>query len=362
MRFIILSCLLLITVTVFRAQEIVIMPDDLPEPILVDERLLIADPHQLVWLNVSTGLLAFELRSPLNEADNVVTSYSYRIADNFLYQNEHSIFQLDLSPQLREQYQVTEDVIIFQSPYSITSDSADVSRQIIYTSDMLTNCGIECNPFMIMVGEFNFYRTEQGEFYDNTYYPVDFRSHNEFIVHWGWRQTALVKTAPYFSNNGGLYLVDINTANSIEISTSLHQDDRTLAISDDGRQVAYTSFTRSPQNNDFQRSISIWTAPYHDEGCGCTYDANLYYITPEIINSERDIHFAGVGFVDENTILYIGELGLIRHNLQTGISTILDPELNVGWIRTAVFSQNSRHVAVTSEDGLYILPLHEFFE
>ena len=208
MRFIILSCLLLFTVTVFYAQETVIMPDDLPDPILVDERLLTADPHQFAWLNESIGLLAFELRTHLSEADKVVTNYSYRIADNFLYENEHLIFQLDLSPELREQYQVAEDVIIFQSPYSTTSDSANVPRRIMYTSDILTNCGIECNPFMIMVGEFNFYRTEQDEFYDNTYYPVDFHSHNEFTVHWGWRQTALVKTAPYFGNNT-LYFVDI---------------------------------------------------------------------------------------------------------------------------------------------------------
>jgi hypothetical protein len=67
-------------------------------------------------------------------------------------------------------------------------------------------------------------------------------------------------------------------------------------------------------------------------------------------------NFAGISFLDEDTLLYISTEGLIRYSMSTGESSLINPLFNSYWMEAAVFSPDNRHVAVTTEQGLYLLP------
>jgi hypothetical protein len=130
-----------------------------------------------------------------------------------------------------------------------------------------------------------------------------------------------------------------------------------LGLSPDGRRVTiatlgYFSETESELEN--RQKLIIWDAPHHDDACACTYDAVSHVIYSETDNYGKN--FVGVAFVDEDTILYIGNEGLFRHTISTGESVLLDPAFNTHWINLAIFSPDNRHVAVTTAQGLYVLP------
>lgn len=252
----------------------------------------------------------------------------------------------------REWYQVGLDDIIYRQPYN-DPQFDDALHRILYDSQLHNQ-----SQTLTMIGYFDEQTDDELEFASNFYFPVHINDWNFDTVFWGRNDTATIQIG-YRGQGATTYYLDLRTRESTLIRGALADQlyDRIFAISDDGNYVAYSSSVFiSDTDLPVGQSLYIWQAPYHDDACSCTYDAQIVdMIAPINQNAPNEILFAGVGFVNENTILYIGESGLMRHNLLTGISTPLDRELNVGWIRTAVFSPDLEHVAITTEEGLYIL-------
>lgn len=343
----ILSILLIFMITGFALaqDEVIIMPENLPNPILTGEEIALLDNNNLVWLD--NFRLVFE-------ADN--ESYQYDILSDDVIQLEQSPFYVSMNANFLAWYQVLEDTVVHQSPFE-----DEGWHHILYLSDYSYVCGLNCSEYISMAGWYLPGTTENpDELY--TYAPFDIPYSRDNSLYWSAdNSTLLVVLSNEFGMSPLILHHDFETNETVNLPISYGDitRDRVLAISGDGERVAIRSHMLSNEDTDstqFQK-LYIWQAPYHDELCACTYDAQIHVIESALRQENIGSYFAGVGFVNENTILYIGELGLMRHNLLTGISVPIDRELNVGWIRTAVFSPDFQHVAITTEQGLFILPL-----
>ena len=354
---IMIMMLLLISTGQNVAQDTVIMPDDLPEPVFATEGNIIfyADPHQFAWLDNET--LVF---TPFNERtedwEELAQGYQYDLSTNTLIELESSPFEADMDEETRDWFQVRPEATVHQSPYAIDAGGGGTIRHVMYISRFLGQCFNECSALIVMGGRYFVDAEQNPDFVMSSFIPVHFQYDTDILFWSRDNQSTVIQTGVVYGQ--GYRLSHINEeGNDVHIRYGLHDNinDRILAMSDDGNYLAFSSHS----NDDslaIGQSLYIWQAPYHDDACSCTYDAQIVdMIAPINQNAPNEILFAGVGFVNENTILYIGESGLMRHNLLTGISTSLDRELNVGWIRTAVFSPDLEHVAITTEEGLYIL-------
>ena len=346
-------CLILLfslTNLVFAQDNPVIMPDDLPDPLQLDapiDKIVNADVSQFAWLDNDT--LVFEI-------DRI--GYQYDVSSDTLTELESSPFIAEMNEDFHVWYQVLSNGGIIQSPYVHPGGEW---YDIIYPANLSYNCGATCGGRIFMSG---LYRYSDGATpsSDYIYRPLAFEGIPSSRIIWSRdNSTALITLtnevgAPPVILHVNLISREITT---IPLSYGDITTDSLLAISEDGQRVAFRSHTTNDPRvtSTASQNLLIWETPVYSENCACTYDGVIHRIEPLDLMPETDQKFAGVGFVDADTLLYIGELGLMRHNLLTGISTPLDRELNVGWIRTAVFSPDNQHVAITTEQGLFVLPL-----
>lgn len=344
--------LFLITGLTLAQDDPVIMPDDLPEPVFSDNfSIFYAGIQEIAWLDNET--LVFTTPEQASEI-----GYHYSLTDDRLTQLESNPFRLTMTDEELVYYQASATDPVYHSPYADEFDT----HHLMYTSIIQVDCGGVCT--IVMQGRYHAPMNNELDNVSNNYVPADFLSFAGFDVVWGQDDNSAVievgspyggsTTFNYINFDGGLIegIVDFRIIDNV--------DDRILGISADGKHVAFASYWNPSGTENVvynSQRLIIWTAPYYDELCSCTYDAQIHVIESALRQENIGSYFAGVGFVNENTILYIGELGLMRHNLLTGISVPIDRELNVGWIRTAVFSPDFQHVAITTEQGLFILPL-----
>lgn len=356
------SILLIFMITGFALaqDEAVIMPDDLPEPIFTTERstIYLADPHQFAWIDNETLVFTpFNKRTEGWEDDSTAMGYVYDLNSETLIELETSPFHTTMQEEYRDLFEVMPDTTVHQSPYVQDFEDGNTLHHIVYTSQFFGRWSLyDYFNSIMMRGRYFVDNSDEINRQSSSFMPIrhDFGAD---ILFWSPNNQSFViqKSVTY---GAGYSISHINEeGEDVHVRYGLSDDlnDRILVISEDGNHLAFSSHS----NDDplaVGQSLYIWQAPYHDELCACTYDAQIIdMIAP--IDGTQEISFAGVGFVNENTILYIGELGLMRHNLLTGISVPIDRELNVGWIRTAVFSPDFQHVAITTEQGLFILPL-----
>lgn len=328
------------------AQDDVLMPDDLPHPILSDEiieNIYFADVTQFAWFDSET--LLFEIGEQ---------GYTYSLSNDTLTELDISPFRAEMNQEFLTWYQVLEGTEIIQSPYP---EAGDDWYTILYASNLTYNCGATCDGRIYMSGMYRNSGDNQPDS-DYVYHPLPFGGMPSNRILWSRdSSSAIVTLESAYVVHGSMYHLNLQTNETTQIPVELSDiSDSLLAISDDGNRVAFRS-SMSFDNYPSGQKIIIWETPYHDDLCACTYDGQTHIISPFPLVENRGNSFAGVGFVDEDTILYIGEMGLMRHNLLTGVSSIIDPELNVGWIHTAVFSPDNQHVAITTQQGLYILAL-----
>lgn len=66
----------------------------------------------------------------------------------------------------------------------------------------------------------------------------------------------------------------------------------------------------------------------------------------------------GAGFIpgDEENVLVIGQRGLMKYNVVTGKSVVLDTEINSEWVYWAYFSPDARYVVVVGH-GIRLIPI-----
>mgnify|MGYP000465540359 CR=1 FL=1 len=364
MRYLLFLTLFFTLVFGISAQDDILMPDDLPDPVYTEDISQIfyyADPHQFAWIDNETLVFAPYRELYAYEESQLDIAYHYSLSTGTLTQLDSSPFHATMSEETRNWFQVSEyATTVYQSPY-ILEGGGTYTHHIMYISRFSGRCGIECSNAIMMRGRYAI--NSDGELDESlsSFMPIETNYTGNITLFWtrnGLEPYALLQMSiPY---GQGEYVYISHPRNDIRTPIYLHNlpEDRILAVSDDGTRAAYSSHHTEPGASESGQKLYIWHAPYHDEHCACTYDGRLYFINPVNPESQtRRYSFAGASFVDEDTILYIGDMGLMRHNLLTGISTIIDPELNVSWIRTAVFSPDNQHVAITTEQGLYVLPL-----
>jgi hypothetical protein len=65
---------------------------------------------------------------------------------------------------------------------------------------------------------------------------------------------------------------------------------------------------------------------------------------------------------EQGVIWFIGDLGLTRYEIATQRKTVLNPEINKGWIQWAWFSPDGRYVAAAKveENELYVIDISQY--
>jgi hypothetical protein len=65
---------------------------------------------------------------------------------------------------------------------------------------------------------------------------------------------------------------------------------------------------------------------------------------------------------EQGVVWFVGDLGLTRYEVATRTKTIIDPEINIGWVRQAWFSPDGRYVAAAKvdESKLYAIDISQY--
>ncbi|MBC7871358.1 MAG: hypothetical protein H7Y09_11015 [Chitinophagaceae bacterium] len=175
---------------------------------------------------------------------------------------------------------------------------------------------------------------------------------SSYRVNWSANSSAFTvkTTSPYAADY--VYYVTGFAENMQEASFTRLQElsvaDHTLFVSDtfaslssNGRRIVLTGNL----GGDVQprKWLFIWDADNSIQG--------------QLIEVADQYDFIAAAFTsDSSSILYIGENGLIKYELETGKSTILNSEINSTWAERVWFSPDMRYVAllVESRGEMYI--------
>jgi hypothetical protein len=333
------------------AQEDFPMPDLPDEPIFISDdirELMWIEAYQFAWLDNQNLTFTFAPMSVPYQVSNPYTAYSYNLRTELLAELDASPFILDWNAEIQEYFQAG-DYLIHRSPYPNENSSVP----ILYNSRL---------PEFGALFLYGLYWSD-SEDYGSDQYPLRISPYRGFgfNLHWSSHNSAaLIELGNEYSPTVSLAYINLSTGDIRILPFALTEfiSDRAFGISPDGQRVILATDEFYTDNMNYSpelwQKLIIWDAPSHDDACACTYDPVSHVIYSEIDNEGKN--FAGVGFVDENTILYIGNEGLFRHTISTGESVLLDPAFNTHWINLAIFSPDNRHVAVTTEQGLYVLP------
>jgi hypothetical protein len=317
-------------------------------PIFADSRIVSAYPYQFGWLDNETLVFTpFRKDFSSHDESGLYESYSYSLMNNALVAEEASPFFANWNTEARNSVQAGLNPI-HRSPYTPDND-----YKVVYESPYFVVQGGIWPMNIIMEGEY-FYYPDTGSRYGYT--SLEPALDGLVSVLWSQDNSAFILelavpssvTFRYYKEQG--YPITIN-------HHLIDYGDSFLAFSGDGNRLALAThdrFSATETEQAYQQKLIIWNAPRHDDACTCTYDPVSHVIYSEADNEGKN--FVGAGFVDEDTIIYIGNEGMYRHSISTGESTLIDAAFNTHWINLAIFSPDNRHVAVTTEQGLYVLP------
>ena len=361
-RYFLLFLLFLLTVPSLAQGNDFQMPELPAEPVFSSAWAVYnAQTYQFAWLDNETLVFTpYDYWYNLPE-DSPYETYSYNLPDNTVVALDEPQFRADWNSAWRETFKALPNVDIYRSPYFWGDENVSIVS-VLYQSSYYISCGPECSGTMIMIGSYEENPARETP-YHAYYAPLAFTSGAYIKPHWSPNHNAVVVEAET-GYGGGNLLIYRNPDNEVFIPFPLSDtpNDQFFAFSPSGRRLVIASGARFDENNpadeEWWQKLIIWDAPPEDPECQCTYHEGSAQVIYSPTNQEdyRRRNFAGVGFVDEDTILYIGNEGLFRHTISTGESVLLDPAFNTHWINLAIFSPDNRHVAVTTGQGLYVLP------
>lgn len=335
------------------AQEDYLTPTLPDEPIFISNGTEIvhwAEAYHFAWIDNENLVFTFANMSvALSEAGSF-RAYSYSLEMDTVTELDNSPFVITGNAEIRDFFRPA-NYAIHRSPFP----NENGTIPILFESTLA--CDWHCFGVLVLYG---YYRLDGGE-QGSIQYPLTRPTNGGFNVHWSRNNNAvLMELGNNYTPDVSLSYVDLSTGEVIILPFYLinWDYDHAFGISADGGRIALATDQFYTENTDFSselwQKLIIWDAPHHDDACACTYDP-----VSHVIYSETDNHgknFVGVGFVDEDAILYIGNEGMFKHSISTGESTLIDAAFNTHWVNLAVFSPDNRHVAVTTEQGLYVLP------
>lgn len=354
-RFFLLFLLCLLSVPTLANEDNIPMPDLPDEPILVPSIWDLSWPeaYQIVWLDNQTVVINFDATG--NSADRGNRTYSYDVSSANLLELEESLFVADWDEEQVAFFQ-SGNHAVHRSPFP----NEDGIISMIYESDLHIECGTECIGTLILYGYYQVHDENTIVYREGTYRAMPVPAQTGINVHWSRdNKVLLMEMGNNYSPDISLHHLDLQTGETSRLPFYLldWNKDHVFGLSPDGQRVLLATEVYT-ENRDYAperwQKLLIWDAPRHDDACACTYDPVSHVVYSETNNEGHN--FAGAGFVDEDTILYIGNEGMYRHTISTGESVLLDAAFNTHWINLAIFSPDNRHVAVATEQGLYVLP------
>lgn len=357
-RFFLLFVLVLLTVPSL-AQEDFAMPDLPDEPIFADERLNWIEHDEISWID-NSKLVFIPYQQEHYSEEELTMGYLYSLDDRSLITLEYAPFFANWSEEKREFFQAGNYTVhrpVFSDEFG--------RIPVIYQSTAYMVCGGECVGTIIMSGS---YDDETSTSYNDDFYaPLPMPAQTSLDIYWSRNlNAAVIEMGSNYAGPRSLFYVEFNLQTRHRDAYRIETDfefygGRVLGLSPDGRQVLFESDERVAAADGTgivtRPFLYIWTAPYHEEHCQCTYDAQSRQIEGEMADRpNQGRNFAGISFLDADTLLYISTEGLFRYSMSTGESILLNPEFNSYWIESAAFSPDNRNIAVTTAQGLYVLP------
>lgn len=367
-RFFLLFLLFFLSLPTLAQGEDYPMPDLPAEPVFSDAwATYYTHSYQWAWLDNETLVFTPYDRWYSLPEDSPYETYSYNLSDSSLISLDEPLFRANWNSEWRETFKAQPELEIYRSPYEIRFQQGDETEYVsavtvLYQSSYYISCGPECSGTMIMIGSYQedpTIETPRHAYYE----PLDFTSGFDIKVHWSPNPATFVVESETGYGGGNLLIYQsYGNESVIRHPLTYTPNDQFLAFSPSARRVAIATGVAFDENyttnEQWWQKLIIWDAPPEDPECECTYHEGSAQVIYSPSNQEdyRRRNFAGVGFVDEDTILYIGNEGLFKHTISTGESILLDPAFNTHWINLAIFSPDNRHVAVTTAQGLYVLP------
>jgi hypothetical protein len=356
--FLLLLCLLSLPTV---AQEDYAMPELPDEPIFADERLISIRHNFIQWVDNDTLVFA-PYQNEHYRDEELDLGYQYQLSTGSLNRLDFAPFFAEWSAEKREFFQTGN----YRVHRPVFSDERG-RIPVIYQSSVKMVCGGECLGTVIMTGS---YEDANSTSYNEDFYtPLPMPAQTDLEVYWSRNlQAAVFEMSSNYAGPRSLFYLELDIESRHRLAYRIETDfefysGRVLGLSPDGRHVILESDERqvAPEGSVYDwvtvPFLIIWTAPYHDEHCQCTYDAEIRRIDGEIADiPNQQKNFAGISFLDEDTLLYTSTEGLMRYSMSTGERSLVNPLFNSYWMETAVFSPDNRHIAVVTAQGLYVLP------